>query len=161
MTKIDLTVRHRYWKITSDEMEKADFDPAKVLNWEIKGIKEPEDQEIFVGVFMYKNGTPWDYDSIKGITMYHNNLKKEMVNEVVKFLKDKYGGDQKEKSERIFLVGSKEIYSPKEIGALAKQLESKFDLKAVISIEFGDISEDERKKSGLADAKLLPIPGKH
>ena len=84
-----------------------------------------------------------------------------MVNEVVKFLKDKYGGDQKEKAERIFLVGSKEIYSPKEIGALAKQLESKFELKAVISIEFGDISEEERKKSGLADAKLLPIPGKH
>jgi hypothetical protein len=83
------------------------------------------------------------------------------VNEVVKFLKDRFGGEQAEKGERIFLADSKELYSPKEIGELAKQLESKFALKAVISIEFTDISEEERKKSGLADAKLLPIPGKH
>ena len=142
-------------------MEKAEFDPAKVLNWEIKGIKEPEEDAIFVGVFQYRDGTPRDYDSIKGITMYHNNVKKDTVSEVVKFLKEKYGGDQAEKGERIFLAGSKEIYSGKEIGDLAKQLESKFALKAIISIEFADISEEERKKSGLADAKLLPIPGKH
>jgi hypothetical protein len=142
-------------------MEKADFDPVKVLNWEIKGVQEPEEDAIFIGVFTYKNGTPWDYDSIKGITLYHNNVKKDIVNEAVKFLKDKFGGEQKEKGERIFLAGSKEIYSPKEIGGLAKQLESKFSLKATISIEFADISEEERKKSGLADAKLLPIPGKH
>jgi len=156
-----MATRHRYWKITSDEMEKAEFDSNKVLNWEIKGIKEPEDQAIFVGVFMYKHGTPRDYDSIKGLTLYHNNLKKETVGEIVKFLKDKYGGDQTEKGERIFLVGSKEIYTGKEIGNLAKLLESKFALKAIISIEFEDISEEERKNSGLADAKLLPIPGKH
>ena len=56
---------------------------------------------------------------------------------------------------------SKEIYTGKEIGNLAKLLESKFALKAIISIEFEDISEEERKNSGLADAKLLPIPGKH
>jgi hypothetical protein len=156
-----MSVRHRYWKITSDEMEKADFDPVKVLNWEIKGVHEPEEDAIFVGVFQYRNGTPWDYDSIKGITMYHNNVKKDTVNEAIKFLKDKFGGEQKEKGERIFLVGSKEFYSAKEIGGLAKQLEAKFALKASISIEFADISEEERKKSGLADAKLLPIPGKH
>jgi hypothetical protein len=142
-------------------MEKANFDPSKVLNWEIKGVKEPEDQAIFVGVFMYKHGTPRDYDSIKGMTMYHNNLKKETVNEIIKFLKDKFGGEQAEKGERIFLVGSKEFYTGKEIGGLAKQLESKFALNAIISIEFEDISEEERKNSGLADAKLLPIPGKH
>ena len=53
------------------------------------------------------------------------------------------------------------IYTGKEIGNLAKLLESKFALKAIISIEFEDISEEERKNSGLADAKLLPIPGKH
>ncbi|MFM7861327.1 MAG: hypothetical protein ACKO7Y_01055 [Candidatus Nitrosotenuis sp.] len=156
-----MTIRHRYWKITSDEMEKADFDPTKVLNWEIKGIKEPEEDAIFIGVFLYKHGTPRDYDSIKGITMYHNNVKKDTVDEVVKFLKDKFGGEHAEKGERIFLTGSKEIYTSKEIGSLAKQLESKFALKAIISIEFADISEEERKKSGLADAKLLPIPGKH
>jgi hypothetical protein len=59
------------------------------------------------------------------------------------------------------LEGSKEIYSGKEIGQLAKDLETRFKLKAVISIEFKDISEEERKKSGLTDAKLLPIPGKN
>ncbi|MFM8659691.1 MAG: hypothetical protein ACKOCQ_07165 [Candidatus Nitrosotenuis sp.] len=156
-----MVVRSRYWKITSDEMEKAEFDPAKVLNWEIKGIQEPEEDAKFIGVFSYRNGTPWDYDSIKGITMYHNNIKKDTVTESVKFIKDKFGGEQKEKGERVFLVDSKEIYSAKDIGSLAKQLESKFSLKASISIEFADISEEERKKSGLADAKLLPIPGKH
>lgn len=156
-----MATRHRYWKITSDEMEKADYDPAKVLNWEIKGIKDPEEDAIFIGVFTYKNGTPLDYESVKGITMYHNNVKKETVNEVTKFLKDKFGGEQKEKGDRIFFVGSKEIYSAKEIGELAKQLEAKFTLKTVISIEFENITEEERKKSGLADAKLLPIPGKH
>lgn len=154
-------VRHRYWKITSDEISKAEFDPGKVLNWEIKGIKEPEDDAIFVGVFLYKKGTPRDYEEVKGITMYHNNVKKDQLNEIVKFVKDRFGGDQKEKGERIFLEGSKEIYTGKEIGALAKELESRFKLNAIISIEFDDITEEERKKSGLADAKLLPIPGKH
>ncbi len=156
-----MSIRHRYWKITSDEISKAEFDPNKVINWEIKGIKEPEDDAIFVGVFLYRKGTPRDYEEVKGITMYHNNVKKDTVNEIVKFLKDKFGGDQKEKGERIFLEGSKEIYSGKEIGGLAKELESKFKLNAVISIEFADITEEERKKSGLADAKLLPIPGNH
>ena len=160
-SKDEMATRHRYWKITSDEMSKADFDPGKVLNWEIKGIKEPEEDAIFVGVFLYRKGTPRDYDSIKGITMYHNNVKKDEVHNVVKFLKDKFGGSQSEKGERFFLEGSKEIYSGKEIGALAKEMESKFKLNAVISIEFEDITEEERKKSGLADAKLLPIPGKH
>ena len=110
---------------------------------------------------MLFRSTPWDYDSIKGIVMYHNNIKKDTVSESIKFVKDNFGGEQKEKGERVFLVGSKEIYSAKDIGRLAKQLEAKFSLKAYISIEFADISEEERKKSGLADAKLLPIPGKH
>lgn len=153
--------RHRYWKITSDEISNAAYDPAKVLNWEIKGVREPEENAIFIGVFLYKKGTPRDYEEVKGIVMYYNNVIKSEAETVVKFLKDKFGGEQKEKGERIFLEGSKEIYSGKDVGALAKELESKFNLKAVISIEFQDISEEERKKSGLADAKLLPIPGRN
>lgn len=153
--------RHRYWKLTSDEISKASYDPNKVLNWEIKGVKEPEDQAIFIGVFLYRHGTPMDYTPVKGITFYHNNVEKSEVEEVSKFLKNKFGGEQKEKGSRVFLEGSKEIYTGEEIGRLAKELESKFKLKATISIEFQDITEEERKKSGLADAKLLPIPGKH
>lgn len=152
--------RHRYWKLTADEISKADYDQNKVLNWEIKGVKEPEDQAIFIGVFLYRHGTPFDYTPVKGIVFYHNNVKKSEVGEVTKFLKDKFGGTEKEKGSRVFLEGSKEIYSGKEIGQLAKDLESRFNLKAIISIEFQDITEEERKKSGLADAKLLPIPGK-
>lgn len=152
--------RHRYWKLTADDISKADYDPSKVLNWEIKGIKEPEDQAIFIGVFLYREGTPFEYNPIKGVVFYYNNVKKNEVDEVTKFLKDKVGGIEKEKGSRIFLEGSKEIYSGREIGQLARDLEAKFKLKAVISIEFQDITEEERKKSGLADAKLLPIPGK-
>lgn len=151
--------RHRYWKITSDEMLKAEYDPAKVLNWEIKGVKEPESEAMFIGVFLYRNGTPIDYTSTKGIAFYHNNIKKGEVEEVTKFLKNKFGGDQKEKGGRMFLENSKEIYGGMEIGQLAKDLEAGFSLKAVISIEFKGITEEERKKSGLADSKLLPIPG--
>ncbi|MEM3089988.1 MAG: hypothetical protein QXY22_05405 [Candidatus Nitrosotenuis sp.] len=153
--------RHRYWKLTADEMLKAEYDPAKVLNWEIKGIKEPESDAIFIGTFMYRNGTPLDYTPIKGIAFYHNNVEKKEVDEVTKFLKDKFGGEPKEKGTRVFLENSKEIYTGKEIGQLAKEMEAKFKLRGIISIEFKDITEEERKKSGLADAKLLPIPGKH
>ncbi|MEW6043736.1 MAG: hypothetical protein AB1608_05690 [Thermoproteota archaeon] len=153
--------RHRYWKITSDEISKASYDQNKVLNWEIKGVKEPEDQAIFIGVFLYRNGTPMDYTPIKGVAFYHNNVEKSEVDEVAKFLKGKFGGEIKEKGSRVFLDGSKEIYSGQDIGNLAKEMESKFKLKATISIEFQDITDEERKKSGLADAKLLPIPGKH
>jgi hypothetical protein len=140
-------------------MIKANYDPNKVLNWEIKGIRAPEDQAIFIGVFLYRNGTPYDYESIKGISFYYNNVKRSEVGEVTKFLKDKFGGIEKEKGERVILQGSREIYTGKDVGQLAKELEARFGLKAVISIEFKDISEEERRKSGLADAKLLPIPG--
>lgn len=153
--------RHRYWKLTAEEISKAIYDQNKVLNWEIKGVKEPEDQAIFIGVFLYRNGTPIDYTPTKGIVFYHNNVEKPEVDEVAKFLKDRFGGEHKEKGSRIFLEGSKEIYSGQDIGMLAKEMESKFKLKATISIEFQDITEEERKKSGLTDAKLLPIPGKH
>lgn len=151
--------RHRYWKITADEMLKSEYDPRKVLNWEIKGVRAPEDQAIFIGAFLYRDGTPQGYESVKGISFYYNNISRGEVGEVTKFLKDKFGGSDKEKGERTILQDSKEIYSGKEIGQLAKEMEAKFNLKAIISIEFKDISEEERKKSGLADAKLLPIPG--
>jgi len=33
--------KFRYWKLTIEEMEKVDHDEEKVLNWDIKCIKEP------------------------------------------------------------------------------------------------------------------------
>ncbi|HSB50469.1 MAG TPA: hypothetical protein VLC72_03975, partial [Nitrosopumilaceae archaeon] len=79
---------------------------------------------------------------------------------ITKFLKNKFGGKEIEKGDRIFLQDSKEIYSGKDISSLAKELESKFNTKATISLEFENLTDEERKESGLPDSKLLPIPGK-
>lgn len=152
--------RMRYWKLTIEEVEKLSYDESKVLNWEIKCTREPEEEAKFVGVFLYKNGTPKDYESVKGITYYYNNIDRKELPGITKFLKNKFGGKDSEKGERVFLEGSKEIYSGKEIAELAQELESKLNAKANITIEFQDISEQEQKDSGLPEAKLLPIPSK-
>jgi len=152
--------RCRYWKLTIDEVEKLTYDTSKVLLWEIKCTREPEEDAIFIGVFLYRNGTPFDYTPIKGITYYYNNIERKELPEITKFLKKKFGGKDIEKGERVFLQGSKEIYSGKEIANLAKELESKFNTNAIITIEFQDISEKEQKDAGLPEEKLLPIPTK-
>ena len=65
-----------------------------------------------------------------------------------------------EKGDRIILKDSKEIFSSKDIGDLAKEMETKFNTKAIISLEFEDLTQEQLKESGLPEAKLLPIPGK-
>ena len=35
--------KFRYWKLTPEEMEKVEHDEDKVLNWDIKCSKEPEE----------------------------------------------------------------------------------------------------------------------
>jgi len=152
--------RMRYWKLTIEDVEKLSYNESKVLNWEIKCTREPEEEAKFVGVFLYKNGTPKDYEAVKGITYYHNNIDRGELPEITKFLKNKFGGKNVEKGERVFLEGSKEIYSGIEIAELAKELESKLNAKAIITIEFQDISEQEQKDAGLPEGKLLPIPTK-
>jgi hypothetical protein len=79
---------------------------------------------------------------------------------ITKFLQDKFGGKEMEKGERIFLKDSKEIYTGKEIASLAREVESKFQTKAIITLEFADLSQEEMKSGGLPESKLLPIPGK-
>jgi hypothetical protein len=157
---LDYLSKSRYWKLTSDEVEKLTYDENKVLNWEIKCIREPEDKAIFFGVFLYRNGTPFDYESIKGIVYYYNNIERKELPSITKFLKNKFGGSELEKGERVFLKGSKEIFSGLDIASLAKEIDSKFNTKSVITIEFQDLTEQEQKESGLPEAKLLPIPGK-
>jgi len=44
--------RSRYWKIAPDEMEVFTYDESKLLNWEIKCVREPEVEARFIGVFM-------------------------------------------------------------------------------------------------------------
>jgi len=152
--------RSRYWKLTSDEIETFTYNESKLLNWEIKAIREPNEENIFIGVFLYRNGTPFDYESIKGIIYYYNNIQSSELSNITKFLKNKFGGKEMKKGERIFLSGSKEIYSGKEIGSLAKEFDSKFNTKSIISLEFENLTDDERQESGLPDSKLLPIPSK-
>ncbi|MFB5597963.1 MAG: hypothetical protein ACE5RJ_02970, partial [Nitrosopumilaceae archaeon] len=97
-------------------------------------------------------------ESVKGICYFHNNIDRKELPEITKFLQEKFGGKEMEKGERVFLKDSKEIYSPKDISDLAKEMESKFNTKAIISLEFGGITADELKEAGLPEAKLLPIP---
>ncbi len=149
----------RYWKLTPDEIGKFNYDEKKLLNWEIKGVREPEVNAIFIGVFLYRKGTPVNYTPVKGLVYYHNNLPRTELPNITKFLKDKFGGKEMEKGDRIFLQDSKEIYSGKDISSLARELELKFNTKAIISLEFENLTEEEREKSGLPDSKLLPIPG--
>jgi len=152
--------RMRYWKITADEMDNFSYDESKLLNWEIKCIREPEDEAHFIGVFMYRNGTAYDYESVKGICYFYNNIDRKELPEITKFLQGKYEGKQLEKGERVLLKDSKEIYSSKDIGSLAKEMESKFNTKAVISLEFDGVSQEQLKEAGMPEAKLLPIPSK-
>ena len=150
--------RMRYWKITAEDTDTFDYDESKLLNWEIKCIREPEVDAHFIGVFMYRNGTAYDYESVKGICYFHNNIDRKELPEITKFLQSKFEGKEMEKGDRIILKDSKEIFSSKEIGKLAKEMEVKFNTKAIISVEFEDISAEQLKEAGMPESKLLPIP---
>ena len=138
--------RSKYWKLTIDEVEKLTYDSSKVLNWEIKCSREPEEDAKFIGVFLYRNGTPVGYESVKGIAYFYNNIERNELPEITKFLKKKFDGNDMEKGDRVILKGSKEIYSGKEIAELAKELESKFNTKSVITIEFHDFTGKTKKR---------------
>ena len=153
-------VRSRYWKLTADEVEKLTHDPDKILNWEIKGVRKPEEEAKFIGVFIYHKGTPLNYEMKKGIVYYYNNIDIKEIPEITKFLEERYGGNKIEKGERVFLDGSKEIYAGKDIAELARALDERFDTTSVISIELEDVTQEQLKEWGYPDAKLLPIPGK-
>jgi len=153
-------IRFRYWKLTSNEVKKLTHNPDKILNWEIKGVRKPEEDAKFIGIFLYRNGTPYGYDTLSGIVYYHNNIDRSELPNITKFLKNRFGGEVIEKDDRIFLKNSKEIYSGKEIGELAEECDAKFNIKSVISIELAVVTQEDLKKWGYPDSKLLPIPGK-
>ena len=152
-------MRTRYWKITPDEVAGLRYSQDKLVNWDIKVVREPETEAIFIGIFMYRYGTPLNYDSIKGVVYYHNHVERSELPAITKFLKQRYGGNEKEKGDRIFLEGSDEIYSPSDIASLAKDAETMFRGKATITMEFAKVTEAELKEAGMPEAKLLPIPG--
>ncbi|MEC7710853.1 MAG: hypothetical protein VX587_00890 [Thermoproteota archaeon] len=150
--------KFRYWKLTYDDVEKLTYDPGKILNWEIKCVREPENDAKFIGVFLYRNGTPHDYEAKKGIVYYYNNIERNELPSITKFLKNRFNGNVIEKGERIFLEGSDEIYEPKDIAVLAKDLENELKANPIISMELHDTTQEELKEWGFPEAKLLPIP---
>ena len=152
--------KFRYWKLTGDEVKKLTHNPDKILNWEIKGIRKPENDAKFIGVFLYRNGTPYDYEAVNGIVYYYNNINRNELPTITKFLKERFGGEEIEKGERIFLKNSKEIYTGKEIGELAEEFDASFNIKSVISIELSDVTQDDLNEWGYPNSKLIPIPGK-
>ncbi|MDE1726942.1 MAG: hypothetical protein KGH89_06710 [Thaumarchaeota archaeon] len=150
--------RLRYWKLTVEDLRKAQYDPKKVLIWEIKCTID--EQGTHFGVFCYRNGTPWDYASIHGIVFYHNQISKEEIDKITNFLKGKFGGEPAEKGSRIFLKDSKEIYQPKEIADLAVQLGDTFEASTELTVELENFTIPEQEQSNLPSSKILPIPGK-
>ena len=150
--------RLRYWRLTVEDLRKAQYDPKKVLIWEIKCTKD--DQGTHFGVFCYRDGTPWEYTSIHGIVFYHNMISKEEVDKITKFLKDQFGGEPAEKGSRVFLKNSREIYQPKEIADLAVQLGDTFEGSTELTVELENFSGAEQEQSNLPSNKILPIPGK-
>jgi len=152
--------RFRYWKLNSDDAKKLTHNPDKILNWEIKGIRKPENDAKFIGVFLYRKGTPYNYEAVNGIVYYHNNIDRNELPNITKFLKERFGGEEIEKGERIFLKNSKEIYTGKEIGELAEEFDAKFNIESDISIELADVTQDELNEWSYPNSKLLPIPGK-
>jgi uncharacterized protein YbaP (TraB family) len=87
-------------------------------------------------------------------------ISRDEVNKISEFLKAKFGGDPKEKGERIFLVGSREIYSPDDIANLATEIGNKFETSVEISVELENFTPQEQEQSNFPSSKLLPIPGK-
>tara|TARA_B100000029_G_scaffold15329_1_gene15761 strand:- start:6994 stop:7455 length:462 start_codon:yes stop_codon:yes gene_type:complete len=150
--------KFRYWKLTFDEIEKLTYNPDNVLNWDIKCIREPEDNAEFFGVFLYRNGTPFDYEAKKGIVYYHNNIDRNELPTITQFLKKRFGGDVKEKGERIFLFDSNEFYDSSNIAKLARELNEEMNVRPIITMEMYDTTQDQLKEWGFPEAKLLPIP---
>ena len=150
--------RARYWKLEPSEVSELSYDVSKLLNWDIKLTIGPEEDASFAGVFMYRHGTPRDYEAVRGISYYHNNVPKRARADLTKSLRSRFGGDETAKGERVILAGSREIYSGPDVASLASDLEGLLGAKAVITLEFSDFDEEEMASAGLPPAKLLPIP---
>ena len=150
--------RCRYWHLSIYELKKASYDPKKLLVWEIKCAKD--DSGAHFGIFCYRNGTPWDYTLVHGIVFYYNMIPREEVKEIAEFLRAKFGGEVKEKGDRVFLADSHEIYSPNDIADLAGEVGNKFETGVEMSVELENFTPEEQEHSNFPSSKLLPIPGK-
>lgn len=149
--------RQRYWKLVADEVAGLEYTEAKLLNWDIRCSMG--DGSSLVGVFAYRHGTPVGYDSVRGVSFYHNHADDGVRKRVTSELKSRYGGRPEEHSERVILRGSEVPYAGPEIASLARALESALGAEAVITLEFEGLTQDEQEAAGLPPSKLLPIVG--
>ena len=146
--------------MTPDEVENLAYNSDMLLNWDIKCVRQPEDDAVFIGVFLYRHGTPLDYNPIKGLAYYHNHILPKEITKITKHLQDMYGGKEIKKGDRVLLEGSRQFYDPRSIARLARSISDTFDMVPVITLEFEGLDQEQMRDAGLPDAKLLPIPGK-
>lgn len=149
--------RQRYWKLGADEVAGLAYAEEKLLNWDVRCSMD--DGSSLVGVFAYRHGTPVGYESVRGVSYYHNHVDAEARKRVTSELRSRYGGRPEEHSDRVILRGSEVPYSGAEIGSLARALESALGAEAVVTLEFEGLTQDEQEAAGLPPAKLLPIVG--
>ena len=56
------------WGIGShEEVGKLSYNPDNILNWDIKCTRGKDEDAQFFGVFLYRNGTPHDYETKNGL----------------------------------------------------------------------------------------------
>jgi len=149
--------RQRYWKLGAEEVGGLGYNEARLLNWDIRCSMG--DGSALVGVFAYRHGTPVGYDSVRGVSYYHNHAGEDTRKRVTSELRSRYGGRPEEHSERVILRGSEVPYSGAEISSLARALESMLGAEAAITLEFEGLTQDEQEAAGLPPSKLLPIVG--
>jgi hypothetical protein len=153
-----LSMRIRYWHLTTEDMFLAKYPLEWANHWEIKCLQG--EYEHF-GVFWFRYGTPYDKEPIHGLVVYYNDIPKSKVDELIDMLHSNFGGEILRRQTRVFLNGSKEFTNPQEIAKLAINISERFKGPVEISIEFEEISKDDRKEDiiSLPPSKLLEIPG--
>ncbi|MCY4253064.1 MAG: hypothetical protein OXD41_07200 [Thaumarchaeota archaeon] len=149
--------RQRYWKLGAGEVEGLSYAEAKLINWDVRCSMG--DGSALVGVFAYRHGTPVGYESVSGVSYYHNHVDDDARKRVTAELRSRYGGKPEEHSERVILRGSEVPYSGAGIASLARALESMLGAEAVIPLAFAGLTQDEQAAAGLPPSKLLPIVG--
>ena len=151
-------MRIRYWRLTIGDLLLATYPLEKANHWEIKCLQG--EHEHF-GVFWFRYGTPYDKEPVHGLAFYYNDVPRDKVEELIEMLSSRFGGEIMYRQTRVFLNGSREFADPREIAKLATDIAERFNGPVEITIEFEDISKDDKQENliNLPPAKLLEIPG--
>ncbi|HET9357337.1 MAG TPA: hypothetical protein VFN98_04520 [Nitrososphaeraceae archaeon] len=151
-------MRLRYWRLAAEDILEATYPPEKANHWEIKCM-QGEYQHF--GIFWFRYGTPLDKEPVHGICFYYNEIPEESTQKLLDFLGNKFGGTPIRKKTRVFLQGSQEFSDPKSIAMLAKEISTKFNVPAEITIEFEKVTQQEQEQNAfnMPPKKALPIAG--